>query len=49
MQRFWGTVIEPVLEAVRPEIIVEVGSDQGVNTANLLEFCRQTGATLHLS
>lgn len=48
MQRFWGTVIEPVLEAVQPKIIVEVGSDQGVNTANLLEFCRQTGATLHV-
>ena len=48
MQRFWSTVIEPVLEAVQPEIIVEVGSDQGVNTANLLEFCRQTGATLHV-
>ena len=27
---------------------MEVGSDQGVNTANLLEFCRQTGATLHV-
>ena len=27
---------------------MEIGSDQGVNTVNLLEFCRQTGATLHV-
>ena len=48
MQRFWETVIEPVLDAVRPGVIVEIGSDQGGNTENLLGFCRRTGATLHV-
>src|SRR5215207_9498000 len=48
MQRFWETVIGPVFDAVQPKTIVEIGSDQGGNTANLLEFCRQTGATLHV-
>ncbi|HEX2740830.1 MAG TPA: class I SAM-dependent methyltransferase, partial [Rubrobacter sp.] len=48
MQRFWETVIEPVLEAVQPKTIVEIGSDQGGNTENLLEFCRKTGSTLHV-
>jgi Methyltransferase domain len=48
MQRFWDTVVGPVLGAVRPKIIVEIGSDQGGNTVNLLEFCERTGATLHV-
>ena len=48
MQRFWETVIEPVLDAVRPGVVVEIGSDQGGNTENLLGFCRRTGATLHV-
>ena len=48
MQRFWETVIEPALDAVQPEVIVEIGSDQGGNTENLLGFCRRTGATLHV-
>src|SRR5215213_2348339 len=48
MQRFWETVLEPVFNAVQPKIIVEIGSDQGGNTLNLLEFCRQTGAMLHV-
>ena len=48
MQRFWETVIEPVLDAVQPQIIVEIGSDQGGNTINLLKFCGRTGATLHV-
>jgi hypothetical protein len=48
MQRFWETVLEPVFEAVQPKVIVEIGSDQGGNTLNLLMYCRQTGATLHV-
>jgi hypothetical protein len=48
MQRFWETVIEPIFELVRPDVIVEIGSDQGNNTENLVGFCRKTGATLHV-
>jgi len=40
-------VLEPVLDAVQPKVIVEIGSDQGGNTLNLLEYCEQAGATLH--
>jgi hypothetical protein len=47
MQRFWEIVLEPVLDTVQPKVIVEIGSDQGGNTLNLLEYCKQTGATLH--
>ncbi|HJQ29137.1 MAG TPA: class I SAM-dependent methyltransferase [Rubrobacter sp.] len=48
MQRFWETVIEPIFEAMQPKIIMEIGSDQGGNTENLLEFCRKSGSTLHV-
>jgi hypothetical protein len=47
MHRFWNTVIEPVLMILQPESIIEIGSDDGKNTANLLEFCKQNDAILH--
>lgn len=48
MQRFWNTIIKPVVEILQPASIVEIGSDAGGNTENLLEFCRRNGATLHV-
>ena len=41
MRRFWGTVIEPVLEALQPRSIVETASDRGFNTRTLLEYWRE--------
>ena len=38
MYYFWDTVIQPVLEILQPKTIVEIGSDQGHNTENLLEY-----------
>ena len=48
-QRFWKSVIEPVLEILKPKTIVEVGSYPGGNTRNILEFCQQNAARLHLA
>lgn len=48
MNRFWDTVIGPILERLGPEVIVEIGSDKGDNTRNLLEFCERNGAELHV-
>ena len=48
MRRFWETVTKPVLEALQPASIVEIGSDEGGNTANLLSFCQENSATLHV-
>ena len=48
MYRFWDTIIQPVLELLRPEIIVEIGSDYGLNTRELLEFCQRNDAKLHV-
>lgn len=48
MKCYWETIIEPVLEFLRPRSVVEVGSDTGANTRNTLEFCRRSDARLHL-
>ena len=47
MFAFWNTITEPILEILRPEVVVEVGSESGSNTRKLLEFCEGHGATLH--
>jgi hypothetical protein len=47
MRRYWSSVIEPLLTAFGPRTVVEIGSHLGVNTANLLTYCHQAGATLH--
>ena len=33
---------------MQPQSIVEVGSDTGLNTKNLLEFCEKNGSELHV-
>lgn len=48
MNRFWESVISPLLEALGPGTVVEVGSDHGDNTGKLLGFCRERGARLHV-
>lgn len=49
MQRFWDIVTRPLLEAVQPASIIEVGSADGGHTRRLLEFCRRAdwSCTLH--
>jgi glycosyltransferase involved in cell wall biosynthesis len=46
MHRFWDTIIRPLLEAVQPKSLVEIGVDTGGNTCHLLEFCQRHRATL---
>lgn len=48
MKRFWDAIIEPILEAARPKSVLEVGSDYGENTRNLLAFCEAHDAVLHV-
>lgn len=48
MHRSWEDVIEPILEAVKPNVIVEIGSDYGPNTRNILKFCERAGGKLHV-
>jgi hypothetical protein len=48
MHRFWNSVIEPVLNALAPRTIVEIGAYQGRNTAKILDYCRRHGAVAHV-
>ncbi len=48
MNRFWADVIEPLAAELKPKTLVEIGSDEGAGTQKLLEFCRSTGAHLHV-
>ena len=47
MHKLWDSILEPLLSAVKPGHILEIGCDFGLNTRNLLDFCVQHGAVLH--
>lgn len=44
MNRFWQRYIHPLIETAQPRRIMEIGADRGWNTANILAYCRATGA-----
>ncbi len=44
MRRFWNTHIEPIMRTVRPQRILEIGADEGWNTGQVLNYCRENGA-----
>lgn len=39
MHRYWEIIVEPILTAVQPESIVEIGAEFGNSTKRLLEYC----------
>ena len=45
---FWGFVTEPLLTALRPNVIVEVGAWTGRTTEKLLTFAHSRQAALHV-
>ncbi len=47
MYRFYDSVIKPLLDALEPKVIVEIGSQQGLNTEKLLRYCQGRQSTLH--
>ncbi len=46
MNRLWKVLIRPILEEINAKYIVEIGSDLGVNTKNILEYCVDNNAHL---
>ena len=46
MQSFFDLVVRPLLEALRPGVVVEIGAETGAHTRKLLEACG--GATMHV-
>jgi GT2 family glycosyltransferase/glycosyltransferase involved in cell wall biosynthesis len=47
MLAFWDELLWPLVEVIRPERILEIGSDKGGTTRALLDYARSTGAVLH--
>lgn len=45
---FWPTVIKPVLDAVAPRLVVEIGAARGHTTRKLLERARSAGCVVHV-
>ncbi|WP_296790763.1 class I SAM-dependent methyltransferase, partial [uncultured Methanobrevibacter sp.] len=39
MNRFWEIIINPIFNKIKPKVIVEVGSDVGLNTEKILNYC----------
>lgn len=48
MHVFWKSVVKPLLDALEPRLIVEVGAAEGKHTAQLLEYVAQVDAALHV-
>ena len=48
MYVFWEPVIRPLLEMVRPRVVLEVGAEEGKHTERLLAHCAEHGAVLHV-
>ncbi|RUL87845.1 class I SAM-dependent methyltransferase [Tautonia sociabilis] len=46
MYPFWKPIVKPLLMAADPKTLIEIGSEAGKNTINLLEYCRERNATL---
>jgi Methyltransferase domain len=44
---FWSTVVEPILEAASPNVIVEIGARDGNTTVRLLDFGSRSGCVVH--
>lgn len=45
---FWKTILFPLLAALRPQNIVEIGSDKGTTTRLLLNFAQQQQTQVHV-
>jgi len=46
MHRHWEKTILPLMKKIKPNHIVEIGSDKGINTKNILEFCEKNDSKL---
>ena len=39
MNRLWNTIMRPIIEGVKAQKILEIGSYTGINTKDILEYC----------
>ncbi|WP_051017296.1 glycosyltransferase [Dactylococcopsis salina] len=48
MDLFWEHIIEPMLQNLQPQSIIEIGTDQGKSTQKLAEYCQKFNKQLHI-
>jgi cephalosporin hydroxylase len=48
VRRFWDPVVRPLLEALQPRRVIEVGAADGRHSQRLARWCRRQGAVLHV-
>lgn len=48
MLAFWEALLAPLIEALEPRRIVEVGADKGTTTRALLAWAEENGAAVHV-
>ena len=46
MHRLWKTIVSPLINEIKPKHIVEVGSEYGYTTKELLKYCNENDAKL---
>ena len=47
MNRFWDSILLPILQASRPTCLVEIGVDTGLLTEKLIGYAAESGAVVH--
>ncbi len=47
MHMFWDLIISPLLELFKPKRIIEIGSEDGKNTEQILHYCINNNAVLY--
>ena len=46
MHRLWKSIIEPIFKIIKPKKIIEIGSEYGINTKNILEYSHENNSYL---
>lgn len=46
MRQFWHNIIESIIKALKPSVILEIGVDKGDNTKNILNYCSTNNCKL---
>lgn len=46
MHKHWNDTILPIIKKVKPKYIVEISSGTGINTRNILEYCKDNDSKL---
>lgn len=46
MRHFWDSILLPLFKEIKPKYIVEIGSEEGINTEKILDYCVENHAIL---